>query len=187
MGQGGFRNTSLELKADVKNLASESTQFGVEFLARFRLKDDDLERFFLEQSNITFLGSFYDTVGVQGSLRYKGDYDLEENETPQSSLAIEDLAFTVKLYEQVYISAIFNDVWDFESNAEETTPYSFQPEILVTWDRCCWALYGSWDTKEGAISITLTTPGATQGFGREFPSPFIIPRRAPAETEEASP
>lgn len=186
-GLGGFQNTELELRAQALNLASGPSQFGVEFLGKWRLADDELDRTFLRELNLTFLGSFYDTVGVQGSLGYNGNYTSGAEELSQSRLTIENLAFTVKLYNQLYISAIFDDVWDFTSKNDEQSPYNFQPEFRVTWDRCCWALYGSWDTETGAISITLTTPGANQGFNQELESPFIIPRRAPAETEEANP
>ena len=186
-GRGGFENTALEFRVQALNLASGPSQFGVEFLAKWRLLDDQLDRTFLDEMNFTLLGSFYDTFGVQGSLGYNGNYSSGAEELSQSRLTIDDLAFTVKLYSEIYISAIFNDIWDFTNTNDEETPYNFQPEIRVTWDRCCWALYGSWDTEDGAISITLTTPGAAQGFTQDLDSPFIIPRRAPVETEETNP
>ena len=54
-----------------------------------------------------------------------------------------------------------------------------RPEFTVVWNRCCWALYGSWDSATGVVAITLTTPGADQGLRQVFGTGLVLPPRRP--------
>ena len=175
-GRGGFENSGLEARASVQNVATPALQFGVELLANLALADDAQPETYLRNLNLSLASSFFGVVGVQGALRYDGAYDVANEELSTSRLTIGDVAFSVKFFDQLYVGAIFNDVWDFTNTDPAQSPYTFQPELRVVWDRCCWALYASLDTKTGAVSITLTTPGANRGFSQGFDSGFTFPR-----------
>lgn len=173
---GGFENSGLEARVSVQNVATPALQFGVELLANVALADDVQPESYLRNLNLSLATSLYGVVGVQGALRYDGTYNRAAEELSTSRLTIGDVAFTVKFFDQLYVSAVFNDVWDFTNTDPAQSPYTFQPELRLVWDRCCWALYASLDTKTGAVSFTLTTPGAEQGFSQGFDSGLTFPR-----------
>ena len=75
---------------------------------------------------------------------------------------------------------MLNETWTIINTAGDTS-FNLQPEFRVTWDRCCWALYSSWDSKTGKISITLTTPGGTEGLGGVFED---TPLKLPGESQD---
>ena len=77
------------------------------------------------------------------------------------------------------MGAVITDVWDLTGNDASQPAFNLQPTFVVAWNRCCWALYGSWNSRNGAVAITLTTPGADQGIGHIFDTGWIIPRRQP--------
>ena len=175
-GAGGFENSGLELRGSVQNVATPAFQFGVELLANVALADDAQPEAYLRNLNLSLATSLSGVVGVQGALRYDGVYNRTLGELSTSRLTIGDVAFSVKFFDQLYVGALFNDVWDFTNTDPAQSPYTFQPELRVVWDRCCWALYASLDTKTGAVSFTLTTPGADRGFSQGFDSGFTFPR-----------
>jgi len=80
--------------------------------------------------------------------------------------------------DNLYLGMVIDDVWDV-TGGTAATGVSLRPRFVAVWNRCCWALYGSWDSKTGAVAITLTTPGTTQGIGHVFDTGWIIPRREP--------
>ncbi len=175
-GAGGFENSGLELRGSVQNVATPALQFGVELLVNVALADDAQPETYLRNLNLSLATSLFDVVGVQGALRYDGAYNQATEDLSTSRLTIGDVGFTVKFFDQLYVAALFNDVWDFTNSDPAQSPYTFQPELRLVWDRCCWALYGSLDTKTGAVSVTLTTPGASRGFSQGFDSGFTFPR-----------
>ena len=175
-GSGGFENSGLELRGSVENVATPTLQFGVELLANLSLADDAQPTSYLRNLNLSLAANLYGVVGLQGALRYDGSYNATTEELTTSRLTIADVAFTVKFFDQLYVAAVFNDVWNFTNTDPAQSPYTFQPELRVVWDRCCWALYASLDTKTGAVSFTLTTPGANRGFNQGFDSGLTFPR-----------
>ena len=186
-GVGGYRDSELEARLSVLGVSRPEVRFGVEFFSRLSLRDDLQSRSYIDELNLTLASSFFDIVGVQGALAYDGRLDADDT-LDTSRLTIDQVAFTVKLFNQLYISTVFNDTWNFIGNDETESPFNFQPEFRVTWDRCCWALFATYDTKDGSASITLTTPGSTQGFtqGVENNSGLALPRRPlpPNESNE---
>ena len=175
-GLGGFENSGLELRGSVENVATPALQFGVELLVNVALADDAQPETYLRNLNLSLATSLFGVVGVQGALRYDGVYNQTTEDLSTSRLTIGDVGFTVKFFDQLYVAALFNDVWDFTNSDPAQSPYTFQPELRLVWDRCCWALYAGLDTKTGAVSITLTTPGADRGFSQGFDSGFTFPR-----------
>ena len=178
-GVGGYQDSEVEARLSVLGVSTPEVRFGVEFFSRLSLRDDAQPRSYIDELNLTFASSFFDVVGVQGALAYDGILDEDTNRLDSSRLTIDEVAFTVKLFDQLYVSTVFTDTWNFTSNDEEESPFNFQPEFRLTWDRCCWALFATYDTQDGSASITLTTPGSTQGFtqGIDPNTDLALPRR----------
>ena len=185
-GVGGYQDSELEARLSVLGVTTPEVRFGVEFFSRLALRDDLQSRTYLEELNLTLASSFFDIVGVQGALAYDGNLNETDGTLSTSRLTIDEVAFTVKLFNQLYVSTVFDDVWNFTGTVEEESPFNFQPEFRLTWDRCCWALFATYDTEDGSASITLTTPGATQGFTQGLPenTDLALPRR-PLPTNES--
>ena len=173
---GGFRNSQLQTFVNVEAANVGPVLFGVDFDATLYLRDDVVERTYLRESNLDLFADVAGRVGVQGGLEYTGV--LSGEEVTRAELSFDEFAITVALFDELYVSTVFNDVWDFSGNNDDNSPFNFQPELRVAWNRCCWALYGSWDTMTGAVSITLTTPGGgSDGFQQGFDSGLTLPGR----------
>lgn len=182
-GAGGVRDRTLDLFVNIENEQIGGVRFGVDFNARWLLADDARLQGYVASSGLGFFADIYNTVGLRGRLGYSaGTRQVGEETTfTTRSLTIDDVSVSVRLFEQLYVAAVFDDLWDFldKDRIGPQSPYNFQPEIRVIWDRCCWALYGSWNTATGAFSIRLTTPGGTEGLPIEFDSGLRLPGRAP--------
>jgi hypothetical protein len=166
-----FENTTLEASAGLTDVSLYGVRLEMDFLATWRLRDDSLERTYLQQLGLSFFSDVNGWLGIQGDLGYQGSYDSFTDELTSSTLTITNFAVTFRVTPEVYFSTVFNEDWDFT----EENPYNFQPEFRVIWDRCCWALYSSWDTATGEIEFTITTPGSDQGFTQAFDSTLKLP------------
>jgi hypothetical protein len=166
-----FENTALEASAGLTDVSVYGVRFELDFLATWRLRDNALERTYLQQLGLSFFSDVNGWLGIQGDLGYQGSYDPTTDELSSSTLTITNFAVTFRVTPEVYFSTVFNEDWDFT----EENPYNFQPEFRVIWDRCCWALYSSWDTATGEIEFTITTPGSDQGFTQAFDSTLKLP------------
>jgi len=118
-------------------------------------------------------------VGLQGTIGYSGQYDLAAAEVTSGRLSLQEVALVVRPLDTLYLGAVVTDVWDLTGNDPNQPAFNLQPTFVVVWNRCCWALYGSWNSANGDLAITLTTPGADQGVGNVFDTGWIIPRRQP--------
>lgn len=174
-GLGGWSNTRLLARANAENFRLDGIDFSVRFSADLRLPDDLVQRTFLESASLVLSAEFYERVGVQGVLGYTTVFRNDELQVQR--LRIQDFAITVRVLDELYVSTIFNDVWDLTGRSTLESPFNFQPEFRLTWNRCCWALYSSWDTRTGAVSITLAAPGGDQGLTQEFDSGLRLPGR----------
>jgi hypothetical protein len=172
-GQRYFENTTLEASAGLTDFYNFGVSLELDFLASWRLRDDTLDRSYLQSLGLEFFTDINGWLGVQGNLGYQGSYTNGSSELSSSQLTITNLAVTFRVTPEVYVSTVFNELWDFNQD----NPYNFQPEFRIIWDRCCWALYSSWDTATGEFEITITTPGTDQGFTQAFDSTLKLPGR----------
>jgi hypothetical protein len=175
-----FENTTLEANAGLTDVSAFGVSLELKFLATWRLHDDSLERTYLQQLGLSFFTDVNGWLGIQGDLGYQGSYDSFTDTLSTSTLTLTNVAITFRVTSEVYFSTVFNEEWDFAQ--EEESPYNFQPEFRLIWDRCCWALYSSWDTATGEIELTITTPGSDQGFTQAFDTTLKLPGRKPDNT-----
>jgi hypothetical protein len=106
---------------------------------------------------------FFSRVAVQGGLEYLALYDEAAGGLVQQSLGLSEFGVTVRVWEDLYVSALLNDRWDFNDSTTSYPPFEFQPTLYVTLDRCCWALYAALNTETGSIRLTLGYPAAKRG------------------------
>jgi hypothetical protein len=172
-----FENTTLEASAGLTDVSAYGVRLELDFLATWRLKDDTpfeaQERTYLQQLGLTFFSDVNGWLGVQGNLGYQSSYDPTTDKLSSSTLTLTNVAVTFRVTPELYFSTVFNETWTFT----EDSPYNFQPEFRLIWDRCCWALYSSWDTATGEIEFTITTPGSNQGFNQAFDTALKLPGR----------
>jgi len=175
--EGGRRDTSLELRALLEEEPVGSNRFSVDLFIDLPLADGRLPQSYLRRASLTLGVDLGDRVGLQGSLGYRGTYSLAERELTVGELTLTNLALTVRVSDEVYVGAMLNDVWDLTGNSTTRARFNLQPEFLVMWNRCCWALYGSWNSATGQVRIAVTTPGASTGLAEEITTPWRLPDR----------
>ncbi len=181
---GGRRDTSLELRALLEEEPVGNSRFSVDLFVDMPLADGRQPGSYLRRASLTLGMDFSDRVGLQGSLGYRGTYSLAEEEVTRGELTLTNLALTVRVSDDVYVGAMLNDVWDLSGNSDEMARFNLQPEFLVMWNRCCWALYGSWNSATGQVRIALTTPGASSGLAEEITTPWRLPDRHESAGED---
>jgi hypothetical protein len=176
-GTGGRRNTTLELRALAEERLIGDTRFSVDLFVDIPLRDDQLASSYLRRANLTLGSDFQGRVGLQGTLGYRGTYSAVQDEVTRGELRIDGLALTVRVLDDLYLGAMLNDVWDLTGNNPEMAAFNLQPEFLLIWNRCCWALHGSWNSGTGQVRIALTTPGADTGLVEVIDTPLQLPGR----------
>lgn len=178
MGAGGYRGSALTGRAVLDNRVLGPAEFSVDGFVEFQWRDHLQPETYLRRANLTLGVDLYQRVGLQGTIGYAASYDAAALEVSSARLTLSEVALVVRALDSLYLGAVVTDVWDLTGNDPART-FQLRPKFTVVWNRCCWALYGSWDTITGAVSITLTTPGADQGIGQVFDTGWIIPRRQP--------
>lgn len=180
----GFYNTSVI--ADVELLhtylptALGPIGFGVDFLGQVLVADDALGVSYFSSGDLTLSTDFFSRVGLQGSLNYGANYDPFNETFSESALGLEDFGLTVRLWDDLYVSALITELWDFTGGDPNYPAFNLQPILYVTLNRCCWALYGALDTRTGTLSLTVGYPGSSEGFFESaFETPLALPRRQP--------
>jgi len=134
---------------------------------------------YLRRASLTFGIDAYETVGLQGSLGYNGTYSPVSQTVTGELLTLQDVALIVRPLKELYLGAVVNDTWDLTGLSPSYPTFNLQPKFVVAWNRCCWALYGSWDSSNGRLSIALTTPGATKGLLQAFDTGLTLPGGQP--------
>src|SRR5690606_23138165 len=99
---------------------------------------------FLRRANLGLGVDLYQRVGLQGTFGYAASYNTAAMEVSSARLTLSEVALVVRALDDLYVGAVFNDVWDLTGN-EPSRLFQLQPKFTVVWNRCCWALYGSWD------------------------------------------
>ncbi|MBS3966248.1 MAG: hypothetical protein KGZ60_03200 [Truepera sp.] len=174
---GGFRNSRLEAFVNLENTEFGPVNFSLDAFAELQLADSILPRTFLQRAALLLRSDFFGTVGLQGAIGYRATYNPALDEITRSALTFDNLAVTVRVLDELYLSAALSDIWDLTGNTLAESPWNFQPTISVVWDRCCWALYGSWDTKTGRVRLAITTPGGGPGIAPELDLGLRFPGR----------
>ncbi len=183
----GFSDTNLtgriNLETAFVGTALGPLGFGLDFDATLQLPDDAQPLTYLSSGSAQLTADFFSTVGLQGTLSYSAisDGDPEFPELIEQQLTFTDFGPTVRLFGDLYLSALLGsentDVWDFVDPVDDTVPYNLQPTIYLTLDRCCWAFYGAYNTKNGKISLSLGYPGSDQGLTGTFDTGLALPGR----------
>ncbi len=176
-GEGGFEQSQLEAFVNLDEQRVGEVTFRLDFYLDLRPRDTARPRTFVQRSSLGLGVQFGDRVGIQGALAYAGTYNPATDELTRSALTFSDFAITVRALDTLYLGAIFNDVWDFSGNVPRQSPWNFQPTLFVVWDRCCWALYGSWNTMTGAVRLAVSAPGGGLGLEQELDTPITLPGR----------
>lgn len=176
-GAGGYRASTLTGRALLAGHQVGPVRFSVDGFAEFQWRDALQPETYLRRANLVFGVQFSEVVGLQGTLGYSAAYSTSQQEVTSARLSLEQVALVVRPLDSLYVGAVFNEVWDLTGNDPTRPPFSARPTVTLVWNRCCWALYGSWNTGTGALSITLTTPGADQGLSQVFETGWLIPRR----------
>ncbi|MDZ7704809.1 MAG: hypothetical protein U5L04_10040 [Trueperaceae bacterium] len=181
--EGGFRDSRLELFLDTFNtpVTTGGVRFGVDINGTLVLADGLQPRTYLQRASLRLQSDFYARVGLQGQLSYRAALGADES-LSQQVLSFDNFGLTVRPLDDLYISAFLNDSWDLTGDNPAQSPFNLQPTLYLVWDRCCWALYGSWDTETGTISIALSTPGGAQGLAQEFDTDLTLPGRGLGDT-----
>jgi hypothetical protein len=181
----GFFNTSFVANVELLHTYLQTPVgpigFGVDFLGQLLLADDALPVSYLSSGDLTLSVDVLSRVGLQGNLAYGATFDPFSGTFSQRALALNDFGLTVRVFDDLYVSALLTDLWDFTgTRADASSPFNLQPILYLTLNRCCWALYGALDTRDGTLSLTVGYPGAGEGFFESaFETPLALPRRRP--------
>jgi hypothetical protein len=174
---GGLSRSALEARVELEDEQVGGTRFGVDFFADVQLRDDALETSYLRRASLELGVDIEGLVGVQGALGYRGILNTTTGELSRAELILDEVAITVKAREDLFVGAIFDDVWDFTGLTADQPAFDLRPELFVVWDRCCWALMGGWNTETGQLRVSITAPGADQGLTQFIETPLVLPGR----------
>lgn len=161
------RNTRLEASVRLaeRRFADGLVGAAVDGFGEWALADDAQPTSYLRRASLTANLELASRLGVQGTVGYRGVYDLLEEEVRSGRVSFEEVAVTVRVNEELYLGATLSDVWEVVAD-EPAADLAFDPRptLYATWDRCCWALFASWDTRSGDVVVTLGAPGSREGF-----------------------
>ncbi len=174
---GGYRNTGVTARALLTDTIVGPARFSVDFYGDLQLHDDAQPDAYLRRANLGFGVDLFERVGLQGTLGYSGVYSAGLGRVSSGLLTLQDVALMVRPLDELYVGAVFDDVWDLTGQGTAHPAFNLQPTFVVAWNRCCWALYGSWNSATGAIKVALTTPGTQQGISQVFQSALMLPER----------
>ncbi len=177
-GTGGLRGSTLTGRALLDSRVFGPARLRVDGFAELAWRDDLQSVTYLRRANLQLGVELYERVGLQGSVGYAASFSSVAQEVTSSRLSLSDVALVVRPLDELYLGMVVNEVWDLTGD-DPNRLVQLRPEFTVVWNRCCWAVYGSWNSATGAVAITLTTPGAEQGIGQVFDTGWIIPRRTP--------
>ncbi len=180
----GRRDTRFEARVSLLQENLGPWFVSVEGLGEWALADDLQPEAFLRRASLALGADVAERFGVQGRLSYQATYDRLGEELGRSELTIGELTVAVRPIDQLTVGARIQDVWEFTRSDPTRSPWNFQPEVFFVWDRCCWALAGSWNAETGAVRLLLTGPGADDGLEQVLDTDWTLPRVALREDEE---
>ena len=177
-GEGGLRGSTLTGRALLDSRVIGPARVSVDGFAEFAWRDDVQAVTYLRRANLGFGVDLYERVGLQGTLGYAAGFSPGTQQVTSARLTLSEVALVVRPIDELYLGVVLDDVWDL-TGGDPNRLVELRPEFTVVWNRCCWALYGSWDSATGVVAITLTTPGADQGLRQVFGTGLVLPPRRP--------
>lgn len=177
LDSGTFRDSTLQGRFRLQETRLGRSHVQVDLFLDAKIADALASVTYLRRASLDVAADLFGTVGVQGSLAYRGVFDESAGELRTAQLTIDDLTVTARVHPDVYVGGRLDDVWEFAADVPQQSPFNLQPTLFVAWDRCCWALFGEWNTATGAIQITLTAPGSDAGIQESLGTPLILPGR----------
>lgn len=185
-GAPGWRDSLLDAFVRFDPLVFGDVRLGVDGFAEFPLADAQQEVGYLRRAGLTLAVSAFGRVGLQGNVTYRGRLGPDGRELASARLVFEDLTLTTRPLDDFYLGARLNDAWELAAeDPGDEPPFDLRPEVFFALDRCCWALYGSWNTVDGEVTVTLGAPGAAEGLQTAFDSGLRLPDPGDAEAEAA--
>jgi hypothetical protein len=159
-----FRDTQVFTSLRVAPAALRGRWFAADLTGTVdvRLADDRLPASYLRLATVEAYVDVADRFGVQGAVGYTASLG-DDLQVAQAALSLDEVAVTARMTRGLYVGAVWNDVWDVVAVEGDGRPVDLRPEAFVTWDRCCWATYGRWDTRSGEIEITVGGPNMAIG------------------------
>jgi hypothetical protein len=142
------------------------------------LPDDAQPGGYLRRANLELGLDLAGRVGLQGTFGYRGSYDAAREEVRSGRLSFEEVSLVLRASQELYLGATLDDVWELVDEAAGDLALDPRPTLFATWDRCCWALFASWDTRSGEVVLTLGAPGAAEGPQLAFEQGPTLPWRA---------
>ena len=180
----GRRDTRFEVRVALLQERWGPWLVSVEGSGEWSLADDRQPEPFLRRASLLFGVDAWERIGVQGRLGYLATYDVTAEELRRSELTISELTLAVRASDELLLGARLNDVWELTGTDAARSPWTVRPEVFFVWDRCCWALAGSWNAATGAVRIVLTGPGGEPGLEQVLDTDWTLPR-APLRQEDA--
>lgn len=175
----GYRNSTLTGRVLLEDRTVGPARFSVDGFVEVPWKDARQPTTYLRRANLTFGVDVAERVGLQGTLGYAATYDMAAEAVRNGRLSLNEVALVVRPRDDLYLGAVVSDVWDLTGTDPTQPPFELQPTFVVVWNRCCWAVRGSWNSATGQVVVALTTPGADQGLRQVFDTGWIIPGREP--------
>lgn len=174
-GAAGWRDSRLEADATLERVGVAGARFSVDGFMELPLADDQQQLSYLRRANVTLGVDLFGRVGVQGTIGYRGRLDAAGTGIESARLAFDAFTVTVRPLDDLYLGARLDDVWELAADDPAAPAFDIRPEVFFALDRCCWALYGTWNTEDGEVTLTLGAPGAAEGLQSVFDSGLTLP------------
>lgn len=186
-GTPGWRGSVLEANARFEQAVVGDVRFSVDGFLDAPLADEQQPSPYLRRAGLGLAVSVAGRVGLQGSIGYRGRYDAASDEVTSARLAFDALTLTARPLDDLYLGARLDDAWELTGEDADAPPFDLRPTLFFALDRCCWALYGSWDATTGEVTLTLGAPGADEGLQAAFESGLALPEPRAGEAEMEDP
>ncbi|MDZ7707996.1 MAG: hypothetical protein U5J97_08940 [Trueperaceae bacterium] len=152
------------LRLSERRFASGLVRAAVDAFVDVPLPDDGQPTAYLRRANLQLGLDVAGRVGLQGTFGYRGSYDVTTESVRSGRLSFEEVSLVVRATNELYLGATLDDVWEIvDDDPASDLALDPRPTLFATWDRCCWALYTSWDTRSGEVVLTLGAPGRSEG------------------------
>ncbi|MDZ7801547.1 MAG: hypothetical protein U5K81_12245 [Trueperaceae bacterium] len=174
------RDTTFEARARLaeRRLADGAVRLALDGFVDVAVADAALDVSYLRRANLELGLDLGRRVGLQGTFGYRGRVSGTDAELVSGRLSFEEASLVVRATNELVVGATLDDTWELVADAPGNDAIDPRPTLFATWDRCCWALYGSWNTRSGEVILTLGAPGQAEGpqlaweDGPVVPAPF---------------
>ena len=160
------RNSRLEatLRLGERTFGDGWVGLAVDGFGDIALRDDTQPGSYLRRASLTASLDLAARVGLQGTVGYRASYDRASAEVGSGRLSIDRVSLLVRATSELYLGATLDDVWEIvDEDPVSSLAFDPRPTFFLTWDRCCWAFYASWDSRSGEIVLTVGAPGTPEG------------------------